>query len=117
MQENITWADCGSSQFLSVDDIVPKSGKTVRIVGFEKRLIEGKNGEPDKNKVCVKFSEFDKPLIVNKTNGLTIKKVTGSDLPVDSIGREIEIYVDQNIQFGNKLVEGIRLREVQEIPI
>ncbi len=116
MQEDITWADCGSSQFLSVDDIVPKSGMTVKIESYEKRLIEGRNGEPDKTKVCVKFEEFEKPLVMNKTNGLTIKSVTGSDMPCDSIGREIEIYVDPNIQFGSKLVEGIRLREVQEIP-
>ena len=116
MQDDITWADCGSSQFLSVDDIVPRDGRTVKIEGFEKRLIEGRNGQPDKNKVCVKFEEFEKLLVLNRTNGTTIKRITGSDLPVDSIGHEVEVYVEQNIPFGTKMVEGIRLRELQEIP-
>jgi len=116
MKEDITWSDCSESQFLSQDDIVPATGKLVTIESFEKREIEGRNGEPDKEKVCVKFEEFEKPLVVNKINGDSIKVFTESPTPEDSVGKQLEIYIDETVSFGGKIVGGIRLRPVADIP-
>ena len=110
MQDHITWSDCSSSRYLQQDDIVPKEGRTVTIEKFERQIIEGKAGEADKEKVCVKFKEFDKWLVLNSTNGNAIKKFTNSTMPLDSEGKQIEIFVDPSVSFGGKIVGGIRLR-------
>ena len=114
MQDDITWSDCSSSRYLQQDDIVPKEGRTVTIEKFERQIIEGKAGEPDKEKVCVKFAEFDKWFVLNSTNGKAIKKFTNSSMPLDAEGKQIEIFVDPSISFGGQIVGGIRIRPASD---
>ena len=107
---NITWGDCSGSQFLKQDDIVPTSGKIVTIEDFDRKLVKGNGNEADREKVCVKFEEFDKWLVLNSTNGAALAAFTNTSKPSDSIGKQIEIYVDPTISFGGKIVGGVRLR-------
>jgi len=97
-------------------DDVPEDGKIVTIEAFEKRVIEGRNGESDREKVCVKFEEYDKWLVLNATNGDAIRIYTNTKQPYESIGKQIEIYVDPTVAFGGKIVGGIRIRPVADIP-
>jgi len=115
MKDDISYSDCSSSQYMKQDD-VPEEGKLVTIEAFERRVIDGRNGEPDKKKVCVKFEEFDKWLVLNSTNGDAIRIHTNTKSPTDSIGSQIEIYVDPNVAFAGKIVGGIRVRPVVDIP-
>ena len=115
MQEAYLWSDCSDSKYLKQDDINP-NGQTVTIDSFEKRIIEGRNGEPDKTKLCCKFKEFDKELVLNATNGDAIRLFTQSENPIDAIGKQIEMYVDRSISFGGKIVGGIRFRQISAIP-
>lgn len=115
MQDDISYSDCSGSQYLKQDD-VPEAGKTVTIEAFERRVIEGRNGEPDRQKICVKFKEFDKWLVLNSTNGDAIRIHTNTRQPVESVGKQIELYVDPNVAFGGKIVGGIRIRPVTDIP-
>ena len=115
MNEDISYSDCSGSQYLKQDD-VSEDGQTVTIEAWEKKFIEGHNGEQGKKKVCVKFEEFDKWLPLNSTNGDAIRTHTKTQKPEESIGSQLEIYRDANIAFGGKIVGGIRLRPVVEIP-
>ena len=111
----ITWGDCSGSQYLKQDDI-PQAGVIVTIEAFERRVIEGRNGEPDKPKVCVEFEEYDKLLVLNSTNGDAIRIHTNTERPDQAIGKQIELYVDPNVAFGGKIVGGIRIRAIADIP-
>ena len=62
----ITWGDCSESQFLKQDDIVPPDGMIVTVERYERKLVSGNGTEPDKDKVCVKFKEFEKFLVLNR---------------------------------------------------
>ncbi len=116
MKENISYSDCSGSQYLKQDD-VPEEGRTATIQDYEKRTIEGRNGEPDRTKVCVKFEEFDKWLVLNSTNADAIRIHTNTKQPAESIGKQIEIYCDPNVAFGGKIVGGIRIRPVHIRPV
>ena len=115
LNNDITWGDCSGSQFLKQDDIVPTSGRIVTIEGFDRKLIQSNGNEPDKQKVCVKFEEFEKWLVLNSTNGAALAEFTNTSTPGDSVGENIQIYVDPTVSFGGKIVGGIRFRPATEI--
>ncbi len=108
----ITWGDCSGSQFLKQDDVVPATGRPVTIEEFDRKLVKGNGNEPDKQKICVKFKELEKWLVLNSTNGAALSTFTDTRTPFDAIGKEIEIYVDPTVSFGGKIVGGIRFRPV-----
>jgi len=112
----ITWGDCSDSEFLKKEDILPPDGRTVTIEAFDRKLIKGQGQEPDKKKVCVKFEELDKWLVMNSTNSLALSGLTKSHSPAESIGKQIDLYVDPDVTFGTKTVGGIRFKEATEIP-
>ena len=112
---NITWGDCSDSEFLKKDDIV-QDGEVVTIEAFEKKTVKGNGNEPDKQKVCCKFEEHDKWLVVNSTNANALSAMTQSPSPTESIGKKIEMYVDPYVTFGGKVVGGIRFKPFTEIP-
>ena len=63
-------------------------------------------------KGVVKFKDGVKPLILNKTNYLTLVEMFGKD-EVQWIGKQIVLYPEQ-VQFGSKKVPGIRIRAGEE---
>ncbi len=113
-KDDITWGDCSESQFLKQDDIVPPDGMIVTIERYERKLVSGNGMEPDKDKVCAEFKEFEKLLVLNSTNANAIKTFTRSMTPDESIGKQIEIYVDRTVTFGGKIVGGIRFRPIAD---
>ena len=110
----ITWGDCSASEFLKQDDINPPEGVIVTIERIERKLVSGNGVEPDKTKVCVKFQESEKFMVLNSTNASAIKTFTRSVTPDESIGKQIEIHVDPTVTFGGRLVGGIRFRPVPD---
>jgi hypothetical protein len=113
MNYDITWSDCSGSKYLKQDDI-DQSGVTVTINRYDKHMIEGRNGEPDREKVVVFFDEIDKPLVLNATNADAIKTYTRASTPQESIGKKLELFVDPTIAFAGKVVGGLRFRPLQQ---
>jgi len=64
------------------------------------------------DKIAVYFSELDKGLVLNKTNGDIICDLFG-DYEEDWVGGKIELYSTKT-QFKGKMVNCIRAREVRE---
>jgi hypothetical protein len=71
------------------------------------------SGEKPDQRYVLSFSDHDKPMVLNSTNGQLISRITGSENSDDWQGHEIELYRDDNVSFGGKVVGGIRVRAVK----
>lgn len=56
-----------------------------------------------------KFEELEKPMVLNATNLKRIAKAYGEDSD-DWIGKQMVLYVDEDVEFGGEVVGGLRLR-------
>ena len=63
-------------------------------------------------KWTVTFEEFDKSIVLNKTNLVRLGKALGDDTD-DWIGKSVVLYVDDNVQYGAEVVSGLRIRAVK----
>jgi hypothetical protein len=79
------------------------------------RAIERKNiamdGKPAEYKWLATYAEFEKPMVLNSTNIQLMAKACGSDDTDDWIGKQVIVYVDENVSFGGELVGGLRIRK------
>jgi hypothetical protein len=69
-----------------------------------------KEGAPQELKWCLHLEEFDKPMVLNSTNGQLIARITGSEETDDWTGSRIVLYHDPSVSFGGKIIGGIRVR-------
>lgn len=69
--------------------------------------------QPQDLKWMIRFTEFPKPMVLNSTNIQLLVKACGSDDTDDWIGKEVILYVDDNVSFGGKLVGGIRIKSAK----
>lgn len=95
------------SNFLKKEDCGP--GILVTITGCTELNVAA-DGAPEELKWCLHFSETEKPLVLNSTNGQIIAGFTGSDNTDDWKDRKIVLYHDPTVSFGGKLIGGIRAR-------
>jgi hypothetical protein len=96
------------SNYLKKED-VGEDGTIVTISGFDKVNV-ARADEPEDWKFTMSFGEFEKPMVLNATNIQLCEKALGSDDTDDWIGKQIIVYNEPNISFGNKLVGGIRVK-------
>lgn len=101
--------DLKTSKFLKREDV--GEGALVTISGLTKENVAKEGAEPE-YKWTLHLQEFDKPLVLNSTNGQIIAKITGfeDDIEEKWVGAKIVLYDDPNVSFGGKLVGGIRVR-------
>ncbi len=92
------------SRYLKSDDLDGKE-KTLTI----KNIRMEEMGQEKEEKPVVSFSNTDKELVLNKTNGLVVASLYGEDTDA-WIGKHITIYPTR-VPFGGKLVDSIRVRE------
>ena len=101
--------DLKSSKFLKKEDVGQGSLVTISKVH---QINVAKEGAPEEMKWCLEFNEYDKPMVLNSTNGQIIGQITGieDEIEVGWIGKEIVLYDDPSVSFGGKLTGGIRVR-------
>ena len=102
--------DLRNSQFLTKEDVTPD--KLVTIKGYKEMDVSMDN-KPTEMKYVLQLEEFEKPLVLNKTNGLLIASITGSEEFDDWIGRKVVLYNEPSISYNNKLTGGIRVRAIK----
>lgn len=98
------------SNFLKKEDV--GDGVLCTIATVEEVNI-AKEGAPEEMRWALHVDEFEKPLILNSTNGQIIAKITGSEESEEWSGHKIVLYHDPNVSFGGKLIGGIRVRAVR----
>ncbi len=99
--------DLKDSKFLTKEDVDPPV--IVTIAGWE-HIDVSMDTEPERMRYTLSFQEFDKSMVLNTTNGQRIQKVTGESDFDNWIGKEIVLFNDPNVEFGGKLVGGIRVQ-------
>jgi hypothetical protein len=80
----------------------------VTITNVETQMVG--QGQDAQLKLVATFKEFDKPLVLNKTNATVIAKVLGSDDTDDWINKRVTLWPNHDVQFGNEIVSAIRVR-------
>lgn len=86
---------------------------TIKDIDFAECYDDGSKKKVQKQSV---FFEECKPLVLNKTNAKTLKKLfsPNSDSPKDCIGHKVALKVEKVKAFG-KVVDAIRIREYSEV--
>ena len=94
------------SKFLAKQD-VGEQGRDLTIAGFGFETL--RDGEPAK--LIVKFLELPKPLVCNKTNRNRLVALLGTSDTEAMIGKRVNLYFDPLVEYGGKLVGGLRVRQ------
>lgn len=107
--------DLKDSKFLTKEDCGPR-GLQVTITGWAEEDVSMET-QPTKMKYVLHFKELAKPLVLNNTNGQRIALLTGKDDFDDWTGHQITLFNDPTVEFGGKLVGGIRVSVPQQAPV
>lgn len=103
-------AQMKNSKFLKKED-VGEDGTVVTIVNVHEVNV-AMDGKDEEMKWCMTFREFDKPMVLNSTNAQLCEKFLGSDDTDDWTGKQVILFDDPTVSFGDKLVGGIRVRRL-----
>ena len=101
------------SKYLKQSDVPDPVIVTIRRV---KQVNVAKEDAEPEYKWAIKFAEFQKPMILNSTNIRIAEKVLGDDTDKWT-GKEITLWSDPNVSFGNELVGGLRFRAQEKPPV
>lgn len=98
------------SKYLKKEDLDGEVIVTISKIGQGNVAMED---QPQDLKWMIRFNEFTKPMVLNSTNIQLLVKACESDDTDDWLGKEIILYVDDNVSFGGKLVGGIRIKSAK----
>lgn len=96
------------SRFLGHADISETEDTVVTIKNYSQEVMG--QGKDQVEKWCLFFKEIKKGLGLNKTNGKTICKLFGSDDMDQWIGKQIALYVKDDVEFQGEIMSAIRVR-------
>lgn len=96
------------SNYLKADGLKAPQIVTIRACKLE----DLKQGEKTRPRPVLYFREFDQGLILNTTNKNILVGLFGTDESDDWVGKQVELYVKQDVEFGGKIMPGLRLRAV-----
>jgi hypothetical protein len=97
------------SKYLKQDDAPDDTIVTIQKVG---QANIAKEGAPQEFKWMIRFHEFDKPMVLNRTNIALLGKFLGDDTD-DWVGKQVVLYNDETIQFEGKITGGLRFKRVK----
>lgn len=94
--------------YLKAEDL---QGRVVNIAIERVSLETVKDQESGKEeqKLVAHFSGKDKGLILNRTNADALNAIFGTD-DYDYWKGVVQLFVDPNVRFGNRTVQGLRIR-------
>jgi hypothetical protein len=98
------------SKFLKKEDVSPPI--IVTISGLTRENLAKENEAPEM-KYVLQFSEALKPMVLNLTNGKLIAMVTGEEDTDNWVGKQITLWNDPTVSFGEKMTGGIRVQMPQ----
>lgn len=94
--------------YLKKEDL--RGAATVQIVDVRAEAVL--NGE--RRKLVVEFQEFEKPLILNKTNIKRLARIFGTG-DTSAWRGPVTMYVEAGVEFAGRVVGGIRLRPAERV--
>lgn len=105
--------DLKRGRFLTQKDV--QKPVLVTITGYREFNVALEGAEEDL-RWTLSFREFEKPLVLNSTNGQIIAAIMGSDEAEDWIGKKIVLYIEPSVSYGGRVTGGIRVRAVRNQP-
>lgn len=97
------------SKYLKQADVEDDTIVTVTKVG--QANIAKDDAPPDMKWLC-RFKEFEKPMVLNRTNISLLGNFLGDDTD-DWIGKQVIVYNDESIQFQGKVTGGLRFKRLK----
>lgn len=108
-----TWEKVINPNFLNAEIIGDVGAETVATITDIERS-EAFNPRTSKaDEVICLFTAEHKPLILNKTNRKTLKRLFGAAEPSACVGKKIILYVEP-VSVGGRPTTGIRIKEYSE---
>jgi hypothetical protein len=95
------------SKFLRKEDVGP--GVLMTITDCEKHNVAMEGADPHE-KWCLKFTQTDKPLVLNAINTQLLETICESGDTDDWRGKAVVLYTDPTVQYAGRIVGGIRVR-------
>ncbi len=105
--------DIKDSNYLTKDDCEPAIKVTVSCCVEEDVSMAN---QPAKMKYVVYFKEHEKGMVLNLTNFQRIVSLCGKEDTDDWAGVQVQLFNDPTVDFGGKLVGGIRVWVPQVAP-
>jgi hypothetical protein len=103
--------DAFSSKYLRANDIGSEGDSAVvTILRVGSESIKNRETNQNETKPTLEFREFDKPLVLNKTNAKKIAQLLKSDDIDDWIDKQIQLYATET-QYGSDMVACIRVKQ------
>ena len=97
------------SKYLARNDVGDGMNVTIRSIDQANVAMEG---EAPEMKYVLHFAEPIKAMVLNNINAQLIALALGSEETDDWLGQKVCLFDDKTVQFGGKLVGGIRVRAV-----
>lgn len=99
------------SKYLKQSDIDDEAIATIRKIG---KANIAQEDDPPEYRWLVRFDEFDKPMVLNRTNIEALADACGSDESDDWIGQSVVVYVDPNVSYAGKRTGGLRIKPARK---
>ena len=100
------------SKYLKKEDVPEEKdgGVNLTVRGFKREMIKGDQG--DEEKTVMYFAEEGyAPMVLNRTNANRLAIVTGARTAGEARGRKVCVYHDPMVEYGGKLVGGLRIKQ------
>jgi len=104
------WKKQFNYDYLGSYSLDGKREVTVTINKLDTDKVTGQQGRKE-DCFVVFFKEFDKPMILNRTNAKAIEKVAGSGLIQDWVGTKVTLYVEKGVKAFGEVVDALRIRD------
>ena len=103
------WKKQFNYDYLGSYSLDGKKEVVVTIFGVGTAKVTGQAGRKE-DCFVVHFNEFDKPMILNRTNAKAIEKVAGSGLVEEWVGVGVTLYVEKGVKAFGDVVDALRIR-------
>lgn len=112
MAEHVSWKKItkAESPYLGEWDLPVGQDTIFTIVDAKQEEIKIPAKGIAKTSLVITFKETNKKFVCNMTNGKAIERATGSRLLDEWIGKKIQMYVDNNVRFGNDVCAALRVK-------
>lgn len=99
------------SKYLRKEDISGEALVTISKVGQVNVALDD---APPEMKWAMRFADLKKPMVLNSTNIQLLAKACASDNTEDWVGKQVIVYVDDNVSFQGKLIGGLRIKAYRQ---
>ena len=104
------WKKQFNYEYLGSYSLEGKRELVVTITKLSNEVVTGQQGRKE-DCFVVYFKEFDKGMILNRTNARAIEKVSGSGLIEDWVGTQVTLYVEKGVKAFGDVVDALRIRD------